>query len=264
MASTVQQQQWAAEATQSAAAAAQQLNFPHLFDFLVSHEGLDFHSDETDEEVRVIEQEGSQLGAEAEEPAAAGAGHVKPQAHTMVRKIVLTHTFRSKLAADMMHALDGEERHSQQQLLPLLHSHREGAPLSVRMAQGLLQRRELAPLYDKERVDPVAATSKKRKASVHGEGDELERDDIVVESVSKNRGQRQASASRASPGETAQARLAIQRRFSQLMLARVCTVHSPPLAPSACGARLLRERTLKLNMPAFARIICIPSAAHLH
>lgn len=69
---------------------------------------------------------------------------------------VLQHTFRSLLAADIMHELDGDA-------VPRSSSHKFGATLSLRMAKLLKQRTDLAALIDVEKVDAVVATAKTKK-----------------------------------------------------------------------------------------------------
>jgi hypothetical protein len=99
-----------------------------LLDFLVSHEGLDFHSDEDENKIE-----------------------------TDSSRFVLQHTFRSSLAADMLHALDPERGGHP------THPSRRGAQLSVRMAKVLREREDLLSLYDVAHVEKIAG---KRKGMV--------------------------------------------------------------------------------------------------
>jgi hypothetical protein len=104
-----------------------------LVDFLVSHEGLDFHSDEEDP---------------TQKP---GALALPTGRFTHV----LTHTFRSQLAADILHALAADRRELQS-------SDKPGVALSVRMANKLVHRDDIQVLLNGEHIKQVAAQSKKR------------------------------------------------------------------------------------------------------
>jgi hypothetical protein len=141
---------------------------PQLAEFLVSHDGLDFHSDESDDEGAV----------EVAHPAVGDCSQLlQPACHEeessrssrVVRKIVMTHAFRSELAAHLLHELDRIT--SVRRTMSL----RVGAPLSARMAHALLQRPDLTPLIDQDQVAAVAE-SKKRKGAwlVDGEDDSVQ------------------------------------------------------------------------------------------
>jgi hypothetical protein len=163
---TAQQKQWAAGHAH--------LSLSHLLDFLVSHDGLDFHSDETDVEDEVVP-----VGAagpciwpaggagEPEMQLAAEALAREPRTpYKAVRRMALAHSFRSQLAADMLHELDSG--------VPRAHSSRDrvGAALSVRMAHALLKRPDLTSLVDQDQVEAVAASKKRKGPAGLAEGED--------------------------------------------------------------------------------------------
>jgi len=131
--------EWCSCASPSVAEA----ELPRLLDFLVSHDGLDFHSDEDD-----VQLETSQVS----EPD--GGAAAVPTITT------LAHSFRSPLAATMLRSLDEPAQ------LPPLRSDCVGALLSVRMAVVLQQRPDLASLINKSHVDLVAQGKKTRARSL--------------------------------------------------------------------------------------------------
>ena len=151
---------------------------PGLFDFLVSHEGLDFHSDVDEGEAPCTQQLDASMSMsvdrEWEAAPAAAAVSASPEvpihayAHAG-QKTVLTHSFRSPLAAALLHALDSSEQ-------PLLSS-RVGAALSVRMARTLQLRSDLALLLDQEQVGIVAQSSSKQMQQMQLDQDEV--DDVL-------------------------------------------------------------------------------------
>lgn len=98
-------------------------------DFLVDHPGLDFHSDEDAEKV-----------------------------NNELVQFVLRHSFRSALAADLLHALDSEEQAATRRV----HPDRFGAPPSVNKAKKLLANTHLAALYDVARIKEAAHSNKKK------------------------------------------------------------------------------------------------------
>lgn len=153
-----------ARGKQWATTAAEELQTPQqiaqLLDFLVGHDGLDFHSDE-DFVVDVQEnaQQRVQTAAAAQSLAVvAGAADYSddeeqhPSLHGT--RVVLTHSFRSPLAAAMLHALDRNEGPR-----PSL-STRVGAELSARMANKLRRRTDLCSLYDQGLVEAAATKGK--------------------------------------------------------------------------------------------------------
>jgi hypothetical protein len=151
------------------------LSLPQLAEFLVSHEGLDFHSDESDDESEgAVSVAQSAAGDGAHLPRSQGlqpAGHEDESNRTsrVVKKIVMAHSFRSELAAQLLRELDRDT--SVHRTMSL----RVGAPLSARMAHALLQRPDLTPLIDQDQVAYVAA-SKKRKGPWP-----LDREDDIVQ-----------------------------------------------------------------------------------
>lgn len=131
-----------------------------LMDFLVSHEGLDFHSDEDEITVQVSDQQ-EHSGAPAE-----ANGTISTSS-----RIVLTHSFRSSLATDMLHKLDGPHGGSSTSA-----SSRVGAELSAGMARILKQRPDLTLLYDQGRIDTLSA--KRKRVTV--EEDAVEDSEVQV------------------------------------------------------------------------------------
>jgi hypothetical protein len=99
-----------------------------MVNFLVGHEGLDFHSDDenvTDERTQTTQQRQMQ------------------------------HTFRTQLAADIVHAMDQAPVQ-----LPL--SSAAGVALSMRMAEGLSKRQDVALLVRKDLVEEVLSRKKRK------------------------------------------------------------------------------------------------------
>jgi hypothetical protein len=146
---------------------------PQLAEFLVSHEGLDFHSDESDGEGAVaVAHVATGEGAQMQQPMELQLGGHEQQPNKTrraVRRIVMTHAFRSELAAHLLLELD-RDTGVHRTLSP-----RVGAPLSARMAHSLLQRLDLTPLIDQDQVAAVAE-SKKRKGPwpLDGEDDSVQ------------------------------------------------------------------------------------------
>jgi hypothetical protein len=132
------------------------MRLPQLAEFLVSHEGLDFHSDESDGEGSLANAHPAQL---QQLVGLQPVGHIEEEPNKtsgVVRRIVMTHAFRSELAAHLILELDRDAS------VHRTMSPRVGAPLSARMAHALLQRPDLTPLIDQDQVAAVAE-SKKRK-----------------------------------------------------------------------------------------------------
>jgi hypothetical protein len=164
---TAQHTQWAAEHAD--------LPLSHLLDFLVSHDGLDFHSDETDIEDDVVPMAtgagpalwpaGRAGEPELLQPGAEAPAQEPRTPYKVIRRIALAHSFRSQLAADLLHELDSGVAHAH------LSRHRVGAALSVRMAHALLKRPDLTSLVLQDQVEAVAA-SKKRKGPGHAQADD--------------------------------------------------------------------------------------------
>lgn len=110
-----------------AAANPEATHFHFLIAFLMSKEGLSFHSDEDEEMDEATQRTG---------------------------RVRLQHAFRSPLAADIVHELD---------TAPVKQSTRPGAKLSVGMATKLRSRSDIQDLFTSATVDLVAASSSSRK-----------------------------------------------------------------------------------------------------
>jgi len=122
-----------------------------LADFLVSEDGLDFHSDEDTHAAMQPEQ------------GAASSAETQPVVYIYEQRVVLRHTFRSQLAADIAHALNLG-------IACGVPSSEFGAELSVRMATRLQQRPDLRALIDEDKVNAVAAKkapNKRHNDDVH-------------------------------------------------------------------------------------------------
>jgi hypothetical protein len=166
-AAAAQGQPWATDLAYAA------VPLPQLLHFLVSHDGLDFHSDEADE----VDGDSHSAAEPSGSPRADPIRDALPAAEELVQlerhadaeapgrplrgraalsRTVLAHTFRSPLAAALLHELDQDSGAPRVQSLVC------GAALSVRMAHALLQRPDLTPLFDQDQVAAVAATKKRR------------------------------------------------------------------------------------------------------
>jgi hypothetical protein len=95
-------------------------------EFLIDHQGLDFHSDED-----------------------------------VQTKTVLQHPFRSVLAADLLHALDSAEQAAARQV----DAERCGALPSASKAQKLLANKHLDALYDRQRIEALALAQRNKRQS---------------------------------------------------------------------------------------------------
>jgi len=242
-----QSAEWAYAAAESAE---EQARLVYFVNYLLSEQGQVFHSDFEFQQVRVPRR-GARLHVQ-EEFEAAEAHHGDDDV-TLIQKVALTHTFRTPLAGQLLHALD-EECNAVDVLSAAL-----GAPLSLQKAEGLQVRADLLPLFDAAAVRSAIANGKRRRSRKHGrviidrheDGDEAAAHMYSGRIDGRAAAVRTHSHTRMQAGQWTRTALRCDRqeifraacaRVYVCVCVCVCHVCSPLCLASACGWRPLQLR----------------------